>query len=418
VNILVAGASGFIGRHLTSALRAQGHRIVEVSRGGYPDQGHVRADFSVDIHVADWLSRVRDMDIVVNAVGIIRESGTQSFERLHTQAPQALFQACAQTGVRRVIQISALGADSGSTAYFRSKAAADNFLASLALEWIIVRPSLVYGPGGASAQLFNGLASLPVVAVPGDGQQQVQPLHIDDLVSAVVALVAATHMSKVIVPLVGPRPIALQTFLTDLRQALGLRAAPVLHIPMWMIRLAARIAELSPRALLDRNTLTMLEAGNTADPAPTARVLQRSARPVSQFIDADLRATSRHLATLQWVLPLLRVSIAIVWIWTGIVSLGLYPVADSYALLARTGLTGVFATVALYGAAMLDLALGIGTLMLPRRRWLWTVQIILILSYSAIITLRLPQFWLHPYGPLVKNLPMLAGIYLLLVLEE
>jgi hypothetical protein len=116
---------------------------------------------------------------------------------------------------------------------------------------------------------------------------------------------------------------------------------------------------------------------------------------------------------------MLRLSVAAVWIVTGIVSLGLYPVSDSYALLARVGITGALtAPIALYGAALLDLAFGIATLVMRRRRMLWIAQIALMAGYTLLITVFLPEFWLHPYGPLLKNLPMLAAIAVLLVLEE
>jgi hypothetical protein len=107
-----------------------------------------------------------------------------------------------------------------------------------------------------------------------------------------------------------------------------------------------------------------------------------------------------------------------VWIVTGIVSFGLYPVADSYELLARVGITGMLAPLMLYGAAAIDFLFGIGTMVLRRRRWLWIAQIALMVFYTALISWRLPEFWLHPYGPLLKNLPMVAAIWLLMELEK
>ena len=109
---------------------------------------------------------------------------------------------------------------------------------------------------------------------------------------------------------------------------------------------------------------------------------------------------------------LLRTSIAVVWIATAIVSAGVYPVEDSLALLARVGLSGDAALVALYGAAALDLAIGLAVLGV-RRRWIWTVQLVVILAYTALITVFLPEQWLHPYGPVLKNLPLIAAIVLL-----
>jgi hypothetical protein len=101
------------------------------------------------------------------------------------------------------------------------------------------------------------------------------------------------------------------------------------------------------------------------------------------------------------------------------VSFGLYPVQDSHALLARVGLHGGMATLALYGAAIFDLVLGVLTLACPARwrRLVWLAQLALIGGYTVLITFFLPEYWLHPYGPITKNLPILACIALLWALE-
>jgi hypothetical protein len=187
---------------------------------------------------------------------------------------------------------------------------------------------------------------------------------------------------------------------------------------MWAMRPAARLLGKSEHSLLSEETLSMLEAGNTADPAWTARLLERAPRPIAGFIEHRARAAMLRAGRLAWLLPLLRVTIALVWIWTGSVSLGLYPVELSLQLLERSGVPRGLQPLMLYGAALLDLALGIATLLLRRRRWLWLGQSALILLYSAIISVRLPEYWLHPYGPMIKNLPMLAAIYCLYLLEQ
>ena len=120
----------------------------------------------------------------MNAVGILRERGGQTFDAVHTRTPVALFDACIAAGVRRIVQISALGADTGNSGYFRSKRAADARLAATEANWVIVQPSLVYGPGGTSARMFSMMASLPLTPLPGDGKQLVQPIHVDDLIAA------------------------------------------------------------------------------------------------------------------------------------------------------------------------------------------------------------------------------------------
>lgn len=416
--ILLTGSTGFIGAHLARALAAAGHTVIGMSRSVQPGERTLAADFATDTDPCIWADRLRGIDVVINAVGILRESGTQSFDALHARAPQALFQACALAGVRRVVQISALGADEGTSGYFRSKRIADDFLMTLPLEWTIVQPSLVYGSGGTSAQLFSGLASLPVIPVPGDGMQRVQPIHIDDLTAAIIACLEVTAGSRRKVSLVGPRPMTLRDMLVALRGALGLRRAAIFPVPMSLMRLAARIGEWLPRSMLDRDTLAMLQAGNVADPSATTELLRRPPRNIEDFVPRDVRAAAAYEARLQWLLPLLRLSVAAVWIWTAIVSFGLYPRQESFQLLVRTGVPSSLAPLFLYGAATLDLLFGLATLLARRRRMLWLAQIALIVLYTIIITIKLPEYWLHPYGPILKNLPMLAVLYLLYVLEN
>jgi uncharacterized protein YbjT (DUF2867 family) len=409
MRIFITGASGFIGRQLAESLRDAGHVVSEGTRRN--------GDFTRDLDAAAWVPKLTGMDVVINAVGILREHGAQTFERVHVLAPQALFAACLSAGVRRVVQISALGADRGTSGYFRSKRQADDYLAQLPLAWTIVQPSLVFGVGGASARLFTMLASLPLVPLPGNGTQPVQPIHVEDLVLAITQIVQRPDFALRRVPLVGPQPLSLREFLGRLRGVLGLGRGRFLPIPLPLMHAGASVAQLSSRSLLDRESLAMLEAGNTADASDTAVLLGREPRPVEQFLNPGLHALVARQAQLEWLLPLLRWSVALVWIWTGIVSLGLYPRAESLALLRRTGVTGALADLALYGAAALDLALGIGVFVVQRRRLLWLAQIALMLAYTLIITIQLPEFWLHPYGPILKNLPLLVCIGLLYRLE-
>lgn len=163
----------------------------------------------------------------------------------------------------------------------------------------------------------------------------------------------------------------------------------------------------------------LLQRGNTADVGPTTRLLGRAPRSVAEFLRPHERAGAVATARLPSALALLRARIVAVWIVTAIVSFGLYPEADSLALLARVGVRGDLAWVMLYGAAALDLLLGLAMLAWPRR-WLWWMQIGLIGLiglYTALISWRLPEFWLHPYGPILKNLPMLAALGALLALD-
>ncbi|MES3020737.1 MAG: DoxX-like family protein [Pseudomonadota bacterium] len=131
---------------------------------------------------------------------------------------------------------------------------------------------------------------------------------------------------------------------------------------------------------------------------------------MNEKADQSIREGAR--LDLRLDLRVLRWSLAAVWIATGAVVLGIYPREGSLALLARAGLGGNLALLALFGGALLDLGFGCLTLWWPRR-WLWRAQAAVIVVYSAIITVALPEFWIHPFGPLLKNLPILAIIWLL-----
>ncbi|HKU13924.1 MAG TPA: NAD-dependent epimerase/dehydratase family protein [Steroidobacteraceae bacterium] len=284
MNVLLTGASGFIGSHLARALRAAGHVVIEARRETAAGVAAVRADFTRDLSARDWMPKLSGVDAVINAVGIQRERGEQTFERVHKRAPQALFTACVAAGVRRIVQISTLGADRGVSRYFLSKRAADDYLATLPLDWTIVRPALVFGPGGAGTRLLTRLARLPVVPLPGSGEQCLQPLHIDDLTEAVVRLLEEAKLSHARIELVGPQSLSLREVLVELRSEMRLGPPRFIHVPKVLAHAAAHVAALNPRSALDTETLSMLEGGSSADPATTRLLLGRPPRPLTSFL--------------------------------------------------------------------------------------------------------------------------------------
>ena len=268
MNILLTGASGFLGRNIAARLRTSGHQVRPVCRS----QG---VDFAHMLEPADWLPLLAGVDAVINCVGIIGETATQRFQALHTSAPQALFHACASVGVRRVIHVSALGADAQAfSAYHRSKLAADDCLRSLALDWFVLRPALIYGHGGTSAKLFMALARLPLLPVIGSGEQAVQPVHIRDVVDGVLACLV-TEQTRQTLDIVGAETLTFKQWLHTLRAAQGLTPCPTLRIPL---RLALAVAwlghHLSP--LLHPDSLRMLQAGYQGDEQAFSTLLGRS----------------------------------------------------------------------------------------------------------------------------------------------
>lgn len=426
MNIFLTGATGFIGSHLLRALTAQGHQVTACVRDPqraaerFPGPRYIAGDFSRDHSAEAWRERLAGSDVVINAVGIIRESRDQTFHALHFAAPRALFLAAAAVGVRRVIQISALGADEGAQSqYHLSKRAADDVLASLDLDSVILRPSLVHGPGAKSSELFRALAALPVVPVPDDGRQLVQPIHIDDLVRAVSAAIATPAPGSQRIDLVGSEPITFVDMLVQLRRWLGLAAPRLWHLPYALLLPLARIGGFLGKAPISTETIAMLRRGNHAPVQPLIDRFGFVPAGFRQVLDATpATQAERWHAQLYWLRPVLRLSIAFVWISAALVSALLYPSADSYALLARSGIEGIAAPIALYGAATLDLLIGIAVLTGYRVRATLWLQVALILGYMLIISWALPEYWLHPFGPLTKNLPLLAAIFTLYALER
>ena len=420
MDILLLGANGFIGRHLEHALLQAGYRVRRGVHAG-PARCRVRdviVDYAKDQRVDDWVPRLSSVGAVINAVGILTESRDQRFEDIHVKAPQALFQACVQAGITKVIQISALGADEAATSqYHLSKKAADDFLASLDLNWVVVQPSLVYGCDGASSQMFRTIASLPLIPVPGEGMQALQPIYVDDLCACVVRLLDSSAPKRCRIPLVGPYPIAYRTLLGTYREKLGLPPGRFMNIPLSLLKFAAHVTRWFPGSALTPETLAMLERGNTADPAMTKRLLGQCPRPINSFLTPKGSAELRLKAQLGWLVPLLKFSIALLWIFSGVVSLGVYPIGDSLKLLAALGLQGATALFSLYGLAALDIALGLAVCFKPGRT-LWATMFALVLFYSIGIAIFLPEYWLHPFMPVGKNLPILAILVLLYTLEK
>lgn len=425
MHILITGASGLIGSHLVRALTARGHRVIAAGRRP-AEPGSTACSLSVDFAQAPgrnwWAPRLTAVDAVVNAVGIFEEHGTQTFEALHERAPISLFEGAADAGVPLVVQISALGSDAqAETAFHRSKRAADDVLRSLPLRSVIVQPSLVYAPLGSSARLFNQLATLPLAVVPSAGAA-VQPVHLHDLVEALVHIIENPPAQPCTVAAVGPEPLPLADYLAALRHALGMRRrAWRVAVPGGWLLWAAAVAHRLGSSTINADAVRMLLRGNAADVSAFAALLGRVPRGVDQFFESgDEREAARERAQMQTLLALMRASLAFVWILTGIVSLGAYPVQDSLDLLADFGLRGPLATVALFSGGLIDLALGLAVLLAPARALVhvWRAQLAVVLGYTLLITARMPHWWLDPFGPISKNLPLLVGIGMLMVVSR
>ncbi|WP_020560111.1 NAD-dependent epimerase/dehydratase family protein [Thiofilum flexile] len=268
MHILLTGASGFIGQTLMQALQAQGHTVKPIARRyGY--------DFNQLTTADAWLPLLDSIDGVINSVGIIGQTRTQSFQVLHTQAPIALFKACEQLNIGKVIQISALGADSAArSAYHLSKRQTDDFLRASILNAAILRPSLVYGDKGDSTQLFKRLARLPIVGLLGKGDQIIRPVHINDLVATVIKALN-TPPQPMTLDVVGRQEFAFRAWLQFLRRLQGItQPLRTFSVPIPLALAGAQLGQFAS-PLLHPDSIHMLLRGNSAEVQPLTAFLGR-----------------------------------------------------------------------------------------------------------------------------------------------
>lgn len=279
MNILVCGANGFIGRHVVQALHAAGHHVVRgVSRATQP--GDVAIDMTRDTQASAWLPRLDNIDAVVNAVGVLRNSARRPMQAVHADAPIALFEACVQRGVRRVIQISALGIEDGTSPYATTKKEADAHLlvqsASGALDGVVLRPSVVFGAGGESSRLFMNLARLPALLLPRPVlRARVQPIHVLELAEVTARLFGPAMQMTGLLVCAGPEPVTLAGFIASLRDQCDRRPASVLPLPDWITRLSAQAGDLFPLSPWGRQALSLLSQDNVGSPDAAAHLLGR-----------------------------------------------------------------------------------------------------------------------------------------------
>jgi uncharacterized protein YbjT (DUF2867 family) len=193
--VTVFGGSGFLGRHVVRALAKQGWRILVASRrpdlafhlqplGGVGQIHAVQANLRYPESIAAVLNKA---DAAVNLVGILRQSGAQSFDAVHRLGAQNLAMAAREAGIQHLVHVSAIGADPASSSlYARSKAAGEQAVREVMPGAVILRPSVVFGP---EDQLFNRFAAMarimPALPLIGGGQTKLQPVYAGDVATVV-----------------------------------------------------------------------------------------------------------------------------------------------------------------------------------------------------------------------------------------
>lgn len=277
MRILVTGAYGLIGSACLARLHAAGHDLVAAGRAAaprrrFPYAHWVTADFARLIKPELWLPLLAGVDAVVNCVGVLQDGARDNVQRVQFDGTVALFEACARAGVKRLVHISAIGAEpEGPSAFSRSKAAAEARLKTLALDWVIVRPGLVLAPiaHGGSA-LLRGLAAFPLCLPLVGADARIQIVDIDDVAETVARAVAPAAPAKAVWDVAHPQAHTLADIMRAMRGWLGFPPRPVLRVPRAVAAIAAWLGDvvgwLGWRSPMSSTALAQLEAGVVGDP--------------------------------------------------------------------------------------------------------------------------------------------------------
>lgn len=426
MKVLVTGAAGFIGRHVVAALVSAGHEVSRGLRGGSAAAGpaDVLCDFDLDVQPESWLPRLAGVDAVINCAGILREGRGARFESVHVAAPHALFRACEHLGIRRVIQVSALG-DPADGEFIASKHRGDALLASTALDWVVLRPSVVYSTQGSygGTSLLRAMAVTPfVLALPGDGRQRLQPIDADDLAAMIVALLAPGATSKTVIEVVGPEMLTLEDYLRQWRTWLKAPSPQVvLHVPGWLVGAVAAIGERLGSGPLGRTMNSMLARGNVGAPGSLARmqsILGRMPRTLRMALaERPSFVQDRWQARLHLLEPMLRIALVFVWIFSARVGFST-PAAEIDAMLRPVGLGPEVSIPLVRAASAIDLLLGLLLLARWRPRLVGALMIASLAGYTAFIGTMLPGAWLDPFGGLLKNVALLPAVAVMMAMAE
>ena len=293
--ILVTGATGFVGRHLVARLAEAGHRVRCLVRRGSDTSGLASAGVefaSGDVTDQQSVeSAAAGAQTVIHLVGIIRERGEATFERLHTEATRNVVQACRDRSVERLIYVSAVGAaENAPSRYHRTKWQAEQEVRRSGLEHLILRPSIICGRGdGFVSLLVQMLKRQPVFPVIGSGEYRLQPVWVFDLHSCILKALAGADVWNRMHEIGGPEALTFNQIVEQLMQVSGIRRRTV-HVPLWLMGPAVAGLQHLPGFPLTREQLLMMQQENVCDIGPMRRDFAVEPQPFRQVIETYVPA--------------------------------------------------------------------------------------------------------------------------------
>ena len=274
--VTIFGGSGFLGTQLVQVLARQGYRIrVAVRR---PDlAGHVKTlgtvgqvmPIQANVRNAESVARaLHGAQIVISLVGIGYERGAQRFRAVHMMGARNIAEAAKAAGAAALVHVSALGADDQSpSAYARSKALGEAAVLAAFPDAVIIRPSIMFGPGDGFFNLMGALSRyFPVLPLIG-GDSRFQPVYVGDVADAVAAAATGVVKTGRIYELGGPEVVTYRELMLRVLRETG-RHNPLLPVPAALGKLLALPFALLPfPPLLTGDQVDLLQADNVVSEA-------------------------------------------------------------------------------------------------------------------------------------------------------
>ena len=271
MDVLVAGGTGFIGTNLVAELLARDHDVTVLARD--PDDADLPAgveSVAGDVTAYDSIeSAVAGHDAVVNLVALSPlfkpKGGNEMHDEVHRHGTENLVAAAEAGDVSRFVQMSALGADpDGSTAYIRAKGRAETHVTDSDLDWVILRPSVVFGEGGEFVSFTKKLAPPVLTPLPGGGKTKFQPIWVGDLVPMLADCVVEDKHVGEAYELGGPEQLSLADVAKLAHGAAG-RSVTVLPVPMALAGIGLSIGGKIPGFPMGADQYRSLQFDNTTD---------------------------------------------------------------------------------------------------------------------------------------------------------
>jgi NADH dehydrogenase len=272
MNIAIVGATGFVGSHLVPHLVGAGHRVIGISRDGrrlpgWGDEVEARAaDVASGIGVDEALAGA---DAVVHLAAIPRQSRGRRFEDVNVRGTERVVAAAERAGIRRFVHLSVLGvADDPKLAYLYSKWRGEQAVRGSSLEWVVLRPSLMFGTGDGFFNLVKVTLrwwSPGIVAIPGKGDTRFQPLSVDDLAIAVEKSVTEAGRAGSVYQVGGPEHLTYRQIVDAVMAATGMRRLTV-GIPIPLISALTAVTDrLLPIFPVSHDQIASLQRPNFTD---------------------------------------------------------------------------------------------------------------------------------------------------------